>query len=151
MSEYPTGLETRRSSIGETRRLAMLADLVGTMRVVHRRRRRRRVALATVLTLAVATGLSILVRSGPFATPTTGTPPLTRPVTAGARLRYEVVATDPGILDRYAPRSATHRIEIIDDDTLLTELAAIDRPAGLIRYGDRIWLSAPVTGLVEDG
>lgn len=55
-----------------------------------------------------------------------------------------LVHTDPSTVDRLAARPES-LIERIDDDTLLTLLARIRRPAGLIRIGDQVALTAPVT------
>ena len=65
------------------------------------------------------------------------------PETPAPRLTFEVIATDPGILERYAVKPG-RRTQVITDETLLTELAMIDRPTGLVRAGGRVWLTNDV-------
>lgn len=54
------------------------------------------------------------------------------------------VRTDPSIVERYRATSVDRAVRL-DDEALIDTLASIHRPAGLIRFGDRVALSAPVT------
>jgi len=58
--------------------------------------------------------------------------------------RTEMVVTDPSIRMRFAVHP-TLIVEHVDDDTLVTLLVRIHRPAGLIRIGDRVALTVAVT------
>ncbi len=59
--------------------------------------------------------------------------------------RVLFVDSDPTIVARYAPRLPVGIIRILDDRALLDTLASIDRPAGLIRMGDQVRLTRPVS------
>jgi hypothetical protein len=126
------------SDAGRERRDLMLDELVGRMHRRHAARRVRRSAAAG-LVLAAAAGIAVIgpLRVAPeparVATPDAGAPDI------------RVVRTDPAVLGRYEHRPAT-RIERLDDEGLLDTLLELKRPAGLIRRGGRVWLTANVTG-----
>ncbi len=62
----------------------------------------------------------------------------------------EVVETHAGILERYVVTSPPVSPEsFLDDDSLLALLAAANRPTGLIRIGQQVFLTAGVTGEPE--
>ena len=133
----------------------MLGELVGIMAQTRRARRVRRRVLATV----GCVGLLLVV--GRLAMPLFTRPGVVRPqivehlpdreapaaVKAIAQTRPAItlrVRTDPSIVERYRA-APTGVIVRMDDATLIETLAAIHRPAGLIRFADRVALSAPVT------
>jgi hypothetical protein len=135
--------QDRRSlaPIDQAHREAMLEDLVMRMQRLHRRRRARKTASAAgcLLLLTMTLALSAV----------TGRRPLPRrPIVAEAdtpAVDVRIVRTDPAVLDRYVAEPGSRAI-IIDDEALLNELALIGQPAGLIRMGNRIWLTADVVG-----
>jgi hypothetical protein len=55
-----------------------------------------------------------------------------------------IIETIPGVLERHRAKP-TGKVTRIDDAALVATLASINRPAGLVRIGDRVWLTAPVT------
>jgi len=147
--------DNRLTPQGEARRDAMLGELVGIMAQTRHARRVRRRVIGTVgcMGLLLVVGrlaMPLFTHSGEVrpqivehlpdreAPATVKTIAQTRPAIT---LR---VQTDPSIVDRYRafPTGATVRM---DDATLIETLAAIHRPAGLIRFDDRVALSAPVT------
>lgn len=142
------------SPAGLARRETMLDELVIKLRRTHRARRaRRRLAAAAACAIFL---IAVVRLARPDATdPTDGLPvagtrlpaPALLPVDqgVGSQLRLtEFVHTDVGIVERCRARPGG-RIVRMDDRTLLQTLAAIHRPAGLIRWGGRVQLTAPVT------
>jgi len=136
--------EQDRSSLsdaGRVRREAMLGEIVAQMQRLHRRRRVRRTAAASACMVVLLIGLSLL------AMPARGPAPDSRMVVEKPEpapgVSIEIVRTDPSVLQRFAARP-TSRTVLLDDEALLDELAAMDRPAGLIRSGGRVWLTADV-------
>jgi hypothetical protein len=63
-------------------------------------------------------------------------------------INYEVVATRAGATNEYLASPPT-MIELIDDRELLRSLASLNRPAGIVRTGDRVSLTRPVADVVE--
>jgi hypothetical protein len=126
----------------------MLPDLQAAVVRHGRRRRMQRFAVRGAGTLAVVLlAGTILVRTWPATEPTriVEAPAPREPV--GPRGPFpEILETKPGALDRYSilpwPQSAG---QIIDDHQLVTILADIGRPAGLIRAQGDIRLTADVT------
>ncbi len=143
------------SPAGIARREAMLEELVEVVKGTHRARRRRRQALAlggcTSLLLALI-WVGLPGASGPRDVPSiAGQPPEARQERAPAPEHPQrhlcvttIVQTDPSVLERYRVQPTSHIVRM-DDQMLLATLASINRPAGLIRFGDRVRLSAPVT------
>lgn len=150
------------SQSGIERREQMLNELLGEMKSVHRRRRIRRHVTVASLALIVfaattAVWLSIDQRSrvvapSPHDSPIAGnrstndnadegTSPSVSPPSS---MIVELVQTEPHIVDRYRVVAKPH-VEILDDASLLRELAQLNRPAGLIRSEGRTWLTADVT------
>lgn len=143
------------SPLGESRREAMLSELTAAMRRTHhaRRLRRRSVGAAVCALAALAVARLSLISN-----PTPGRPPIEADrqgsapsgLASAERSRkappcvVEHVRTDPAILDRFAARP-TNMPTFLDDRTLITALARIDRPVGLIRSGNHVRLTAPVT------
>jgi hypothetical protein len=155
-------MHTMLSEAGRTRQAAMLNELKSAMAALHRRRRiRRRVAAALaviVLGAAAVTVPGTRSTSRPESGVTTGPDSGLRPPVAdsGQQRRaaaaaqrvvdFAVVQTDPTILERYAAHPPpVAEIEYIGDDRLIQTLAAIGRPAGLIRIADEFRFTAPVT------
>ena len=142
------------SSHGRARREVMLEELIQAMDRTHRRRRARRRLLAgagCVCLALVLVRLLLPVPSGPrYEHQSAGLSGGHAVSTAGDQDRrgYTVIAdivqTDPAVLERCRARP-TGSVLRIDDQILLTTLASINRPAGLIRIGGQVRLSAPVT------
>ena len=142
------------SPTGLARREAMLDELVEVVKRTRRTRRMRRRMLATggcaalilmVIWLGVP-GAFVRTDAPQFAEDSHSRPTGAAPdVPAKRRASVTVVIkTDPTVVERCRARP-TGRIVQMDDRMLLETLAAIDRPAGLIRFGDQIRLSAAVT------
>jgi hypothetical protein len=129
------------SDAGRARREAMLDELVVQMQRLHRRRRAQRTAAASACMVALIIGLSLLAM--PARGPAIDTPPIVQARQPARETSIEIVRTDPSVLERFAART-TSRAVFLDDEALLDELAAMGRPAGLIRSGDRVWLTADV-------
>lgn len=55
------------------------------------------------------------------------------------------VESDPAVLERYRTQEAPGLVRRVDDLGLIESLAAINRPAGLIRIGDKVRPSRPVS------
>ncbi len=130
------------------RREVMLGELVGTMSRLHRRRRRVRRGVYSLAAMALIVGTFRLSQQpGDHDTVVTSVsrPEVpTQPVTQRESIAVELVHTDPTIRERYEATPATTIVRI-DDGQLLSTLVEIGRPAGLIRFGERVALSAPVT------
>ena len=144
------------SPAGLARREAMLEDLIGVVKRTHRVRRVRRRALAAggcVCVTLMAVWLALPGASGPHRVASTVQRPTGGPdvrvvepplVPVRQACVIAIVHTDPTVLERCRARS-TGLVVRMDDRMLLDTLASIDRPAGLIRFGNRVRLSAPVT------
>jgi hypothetical protein len=140
---------------GAARREAILADLQSEMSRLHRTRnaRRRTVSLAVpALMLLALIWLYRTQQSAPNAPLTTrsqpSTPPVPRPFQAMASghmpaLQIVRVRTDSRAADRLRASVASSATHISDDDLLAT-LAALDRPAGMVRSDNRVWLTRAV-------
>jgi len=139
----------------------MLGELLGELSRVRRRRAARGRAVAGMATMLAVIGLIwTAMRPGEGR----------RARSDAARIsgvEVRIVVTDPGILARlcvdadgilpHSPgdRSRGHSVdggapsadvvvEVLDDDRLLSELAAIGRPVGLVRIGDSVRLTSGV-------
>ena len=142
------------SPAGLARREAMLDELVEVVKRTRRTRRLRRRMLATGGCAALILMLIWLGLPGAFVhteAPQFAEDIPSRPTGAApdesAKRRAPVtvlIKTDPTVVERYRA-GPTGRIVQMDDRMLLESLAAIDRPAGLIRFGDQVRLSAAVT------
>lgn len=115
---------------------AMLVTLTDAMRRLHRRRRRLRHAAAALVAVAAA-GLAWTMAS-----PRQGDTRLTH-VTQSDRPAPAPETRSRVLVVRQEAR--TGRIRLIDDQDLVTRLNEIGRPAGVIRSGDRVWLTDVVT------
>ncbi len=153
MMSNPKGAPLSRG--GLTRRDEMLHDLVGVMERTHRARRMRRRVLAAGGSLCVLVLLIALAIPGGTESPDTrlvveseASDPVPASVTTVVPQRAvvitSIVTTDPSVLDRYRANPSSFVVRMTDK-TLLETLASIHRPAGLIRFGGEIRISAPVT------
>ena len=157
MMNEPTQHESL-SPEGQARRDAMLGELLADMSQVHRRRRRVRAGAfssiaAALILAAVLQVVSLKSPELPIASNVDNvgaTPIIAAPVDAGASAAAQPesgivwVSTDPTVLARMTS-APTPIVVYINDAELLETLVHIGRPAGLIRFGDRLALSAPVT------
>jgi hypothetical protein len=135
---------------GEARRDAILADLRERVPVEAARRRRRRVAGRIGGAMAaVAVGVALWQWGSSLTAPGAPAPPgpvavaPTVPADAPSTVRIELVATEPGIAERYAVRP-TVRAERIGDEELLALLAAQGTPTGLVRTPAGVYLTADI-------
>ena len=134
--------QARLSPAGEQRREAMLEELTATMRIVHhRRRRRRQLMLAAVVFIAAGVSAKVALPPSPGAPRPDGGQLL---VENNQAPRTIIFRTEPGIIERYRAKPAS-RVRILDDDDLVAQLAALGRPAGLVRQEGRVWLTGAVT------
>lgn len=138
------------SAAGEARREAMLEELLTDMAGVRRRRRAVRMAArggAVTLMLAAAVMLWSPGGSQRVVVDRQDVPAVGEMGGGGAAKEPGVSVvfhTDETVVQRMAaaPRPL---IERVDDAGLMATLREIGRPAGLIRMGARVALSAPVT------
>jgi hypothetical protein len=142
----------RLSPAGQARREAMLDELLEVVKRTQRARRLRR--RATVIGGCAGLVLLFVVFTWPgapgpapqVANLSTGQPTDVRLVEAPRppACITSVVETDVSVLARYraVPQPVVARM---DDRMLVQTLASIGRPAGLIRFGDDVRLSRPVT------
>jgi hypothetical protein len=144
--------------IGERRRQAMLTELTGYMERVHHGRRLRRRGAALAVLLALSAVIAVAAMSGRNGPPPktiagdlpTGTHPaeITIPDEPASLINVAIVKSDPAIVDKYRATVTTYtniRVERLDDETLLSELAAMGRPAGLISMEGKTYLTADVS------
>lgn len=144
-----------RDSGTAARRDAMLRELTAAMQNLHQRRRRRKRIAATLTLMLLLGGVLVLAlprqttQQGPQQGPQLAheTQPQIQPSPEEQTRRVEIilVGTDPDIMQRYAANDAPRLVQMIDDDELLAALAAIDRPTGIIRTPEAVWLTAAVT------
>jgi hypothetical protein len=129
----PGDLTARASS----RRDALLPRLLDELRARGRRRRRRRATVAAVAAVLplLAWGLTA-ARDG-----TRGAPSVPRVRDDARAVPFDVVETDPTVLARCTIVVPPDPRWALDDAGLQAELAALDRPAGLVRVGDRVLVS----------
>ncbi len=140
---------------GQVRREVMLGELVELMARTRRARKVRRkvgAAVACVGLLLVASRWAIPLWSnrGEVAPRIVEHSSERRAPSMVTRISNTVptvtlrVHTDSSVVERYRA-TPVDRVIRMDDSALLATLVSIHRPAGLIRFGDRIALSAPVT------
>jgi hypothetical protein len=138
---------TRLSPAGRARRASILAELTDGMATLHRARARRRAVArgATVagllVAVAVAATTAVGVRRGAAPPVIAAVPPAASGPTV---IVFAEVRTDASVVDRWSARPA-RVVERIDDKALLDTLYAMDRPSGLVRRGDDVWLTRDVT------
>lgn len=136
------------------RRQAMLGELIDAMQDLHARRRRRKRLGATLAMVAILGAVLVLMlpRSVPPSTsivagPNNESDSIVVPAADERSLRSTivVVSTDDEILKRYAATTSLRMTEFVNDEQLLATLEAIDRPTGLVRTTQAIWLTSAVT------
>ena len=136
------------SDAGRSRRDAMLPFLQAATVRQGRRRRVRRLAARGAMTASLSVAVVVaLVNSWPTSSPTgvVQNDSLEGPQERRLEL-VSILRTDPGVLDRVAVRTSTDPAAyIVDDRQLVVMLAAIGRPAGLVRSQGRTWLTDAVT------
>ena len=129
---------SRLTATGEARREQMLDELLGAMQQIHHGRRvRRRVGSAfAVLVLFAAT---VWVVGSQLSFP-------------GSSLTDSGLAWSPkptpNVPEPDSPSRSSERtglIRMVGDDELVTLLAQLDRPAGIVRSNGEIWLTNAVT------
>ncbi len=120
---------SRLTPDGETRREAMLDELVGAMQRVHHGRRVRRRTASALAVLTIFAGIAWVIGSQSL---------------FSDRAQPQIVVELPRQPVPNAP--PTERlIQMVDDDELVALLAQIDRPAGIVRSEGEIWVTNPVT------
>jgi len=140
---------TQLSESGQRRRDAMLEDLIGVMHDHHERRRTRRNVITFSAVATLVLGTVYLVASASSVSPASPAQlaqlDSTHEVEAvPSMVRIARVETEPGIADRYRAEP-TNTVLLIDDTELLETLQLVDRPAGLVRMGDEVFVTASVT------
>jgi hypothetical protein len=123
---------------GEARREVMLGELVEAMNAIHHRRRVRRRLAGVAVMLLVFAGVAWVVASQ---------------LSFVDRARLLIVENQPSeeVPDLPAPEplirlaQRTGLVRVVSDDELVTLLAQIDRPAGIVRSEGEIWLTNAVT------
>ncbi len=142
---------------GAVRRERMLGELTRDMRQVHQVRRRRRnvaiVAAPLLLTIVVGLLLRNLGTSPnhPGSGPIVKGPDLLAPAPpielVSPAAVITIVRTTAPTPDQLIARSDGAIVQALSDSELLDTLAALHRPAGLVRAGDRTWLTRSVADL----
>ncbi|MEO1128920.1 MAG: hypothetical protein AAFX05_04330 [Planctomycetota bacterium] len=134
-------------------RTAMRGRLIAEMQRLHARRRARRSALVACAVMALC-ALPLLMR--PTSSRSTGGSSLI--VAEGARpappeapsgITFTRLATDPTAVARLSVDAPPSRVRFVDDPGLAALLAEVGRPAGVVRMGEAIWLTADVTNGTE--
>ncbi len=123
---------------GEARREHMLDELLGTMQQIHHRRRARRRLVGVAAMLLVFAGVAWVVASQ------LSFVDRAKPLIVENRPSAEVPdfpAPEPLI----RPFARTGLVRVVSDDELVTLLAQIDRPAGIVRSEGETWLTNAVT------
>lgn len=144
-------LDQRLSPLGAARREQMLGELKVEMRRMHAARRTRKVLALNAVALAGIIGAFAVFSQPRSPTPSTVTPGVARfdpqgeqPTFAAPAFVITRESTPSDLMDKYAVRTPATTAESLSDAELLAALASIDRPAGLVRTGDRVWLTRDV-------
>ena len=145
------------SQDGTARRERMLGELTCDMQRVHRSRRSRRIAAVVSAPLVLLLVGGLLLRNlgpnpapretGSVVTGTTSVAPAPQPQLASSAAVITIVRTTAPPPDQLIARSEASIVRTLSDGELLDELAAMQRPAGLVRAGDRTWLTRNVADL----
>ncbi len=120
--------------VGQARMAALLPDLLATLR---RRRRRAQVRRAVVVAVvALLPGVAWLAAARALA----GLPPVDPigPLASVATMVHD----DPSILARCEVRDIARAEWWLSDAALQETLRAVDRPDGLVRTADRVFVAA---------
>jgi hypothetical protein len=136
---------------GEQRRETILRDLSAQLpEITSRRRQRKRVAVgACAMALLLSVGSVVVLTMNPpvhIPAPEIVVTPVGPEVTTSQLIDFAIVRTSDTIDPSIYVRSETEAINamVISDDELLSELAAMGRPAGLIRMNGEVRLSRDV-------
>ncbi len=129
---------SRLTPTGEARREQMLDELLGTMQQIHHRRRVRGRLVGVAAMLLVFVGVAWVVASQ---------------LSFVDRAKPLIVENQPSEEDpdlpapkpRIRPFARTGLVRMVDDDELVTLLAQLDRPTGIVRSEGEIWLTNGVT------
>ncbi len=143
--------QQRLSPEGEQRREAILREVSGRLPAIAARRRAKRRAAAGTLAVLLLAGAAVvwMIPTSPGPTPTPTSAPQVVEVEPTIEhdplIDYAVVESSPVDPSVYV-RTDTESINamVITDDELLRELAAIGRPAGLVRMNGQVRLSRDV-------
>lgn len=131
--------EHELSAAAAQRMEALLPELLGTLRARRRRARRRRAAVAAAL-LVLPALLSIPGRSAPVDSSREPVPAaLARAPAAPA---WVELRDDPSVLARCEVATVVRSAWFVDDDEMQALLLAAEKPAGLVRSGSRVFVSA---------
>ena len=147
----------RLSPEGRARRDAMLPDLIGAMHELHQKRHRRRRAGAVALLAvgAVVIGMVAVPRSPSAPRLADRTSPAVTPAPAPESNEtapaWEIVRASRVAPDWIVRASRPTRVELIDDATLIAEMAAMNQPTGVIRMGDDVWLTREPADAAPEG
>lgn len=143
------------SAAGRARRDQMLSDLTGEMRRTHAARRTRRILAVNTALLACIVGAVTLVNRVPQRSSPSGreiardsAPSRETPAPVHPPIRIETVTTPAHLLDKYAAAPFAPQVQTMTDDELLTTLASLDRPTGMVRSGGRTWLTRNVADAI---
>lgn len=119
------------SPLAQQRMHALLPDLLGAVRARRRRRHVRRAALVVLVLFApIAAWWANAVE-----------PSTPREDAVAAAPVAEIVESDPTVLARCEVATTVRAEWFVDDDGLQELLRADERDAGLVRVGDRVFVS----------
>lgn len=116
-----------------TRMRAMLPSMLASLRGRARRAQRRRAAVACA---ALVASILLVVWLRPPAQPS----PRHGPVPVAASPGWSEVNDDPQVLARCELATVARASWWVGDDELQTLLREADRPPGLVRVGDRVFV-----------
>lgn len=142
--DRPTQDRELLSDTGLVRRDEMLTELLTDLGRVRRRRRIRRGVLSTTAATLLIVTIARIATFDPGASPAARDRMAIKVPSTDETSRVSRVTTDESIVQRMRPEPIPMVVRI-NDEQLLQTLVHIGRPAGLIRIGDRLALSAPVT------
>lgn len=124
--------EHELSAVAAQRMDALLPELLDTLRTRVRRARRRR-AIVAILLMVLPVPLLTWRRPAPAA------PPI---ASAAVARGWTEVRDDPGVRTRCEVETVVRSAWFAGDDEVQELLRAAARPAGLVRAGNRVFVSA---------
>lgn len=145
--------QQRLTPEGERRREAILHEVSGRLPAIARRRRAKRRAAVGALAVLLLAGAAVvwMIPTMPKSVPTPTPTSAPQVVLIEPAIEYEPLidyavvessTVDPSVYVRTDTESINAMV--ITDDELLRELAAIGRPAGLIRMNGQVRLTRDV-------